>query len=165
MSTVTKKTEHGFITEAIPETLQKTIIKNYHQGTKVNLETSLKAGDSLDGHFVSGHVDFTAPIQSIRKEENTRDISIAIPPAMRKFFALKGSVTLNGVSLTISDIDQKSVTVSLIPETLRKTNLAELNEEDPVNVEIDLIARYLDSLLQGKEKEASYEFLKERGFL
>lgn len=163
--TITKITDEGFETEVIPETIDKTIIGGYTEGVKVNLEGSLKAGDTLDGHFVSGHVDFTTPITTITKEANTQTMRIAIPNGMRKFFALKGSVTIDGVSLTISDIDEESITVSLIPETLRKTNLGERKEQQHVNIEVDLIARYLDSLLQGKEKEASYEFLKERGFL
>ena len=84
---------------------------------------------------------------------------------MRKFFALKGSVAINGVSLTISHMDLLTFGVSLIPTTLEKTNLGLLQKGDPVNIEVDLIARYLDSLLMGKEKEISYDFLKERGFL
>lgn len=163
--TVVELTDDEFTTEAIPETLNKTIIKEYKDGTSVNIEGSLKVGDTLDGHLVSGHVDFVGFVKTIKKDHNTQTIRVTIPAEMRKFFALKGSVTLNGVSLTISDVAETSFTVSLIPETLNKTNLGSLAENQPVNIEIDLISRYLDSLLQGKEKEASYEFLKERGFL
>ena len=159
--TLIETSDKTFTVEAMPETQEITIIKNYERGTRVNLEPSMKVGSSLDGHFVSGHVDF------ISKVLKTQDgiITVTIPPDKRKFFALKGSVTINGVSLTISDITQDSLSVSLIPATLEKTNLSTLNEGESVNMEIDLISRYLDSLLQGKEKEASYEFLKERGFL
>lgn len=163
--TVVQITDDGFTTEAIPETLQKTIIGQYKEGNKVNLEGSLKIGDTLDGHFVSGHVDFVGTIKAVQPDKNTQTVTVQIPTAMRKFFALKGSVTLNGVSLTVSDVTEDTLTVSLIPETLKKTTLGSVAEGQTVNVEIDLISRYLDSLLQGKEREASYEFLKERGFL
>jgi len=159
--TLTEVGESTFTIEAMTETQEKTIIKNYEIGTSVNLESSLKVGGSLDGHFVSGHVDFISKVMKILDGV----ITLEIPPDKKKFFALKGSVTINGVSLTISDITQNSLSVSLIPATLEKTNLSMLKEGKTVNIEIDLISRYLDSLLQGKEKEASYEFLKERGFL
>ncbi|MBU0668009.1 riboflavin synthase [Patescibacteria group bacterium] len=159
--TITSPGQNIFTVEAIPETINKTNIKSYKPGTGVNLETPLKIGDGLDGHFVSGHIDFCAEVSST--ENNL--LIITVPPEMRKYFALKGSVAINGVSLTISHLDKETFGVSLIPTTLEKTNLGLLKKEDPVNIEIDLIARYLDSLLSGKEKEVSYDFLKDRGFL
>lgn len=139
--------ENGFKVEAIPETVSKTIIKNYQPGTPVNLEPALTAGDPLDGHFVSGHVDFTSTVSFVRKQKNSRDLTITIPIDKHKFFPLKGSISINGVSLTISDRTENSLTVSLIPETLKKTNLGDLQKNDTVNIEIDLLSRYLDSLL------------------
>ncbi|MCA9374477.1 riboflavin synthase [Candidatus Peregrinibacteria bacterium] len=163
--TVVQITEDGFTTEAMPETLEKTISKNYQPGTKVNIEEPLKIGDELNGHFVSGHVDYVGKVQNIKEDQNTKTIHITVPEKMQKYFALKGSVTINGVSLTISDIGTGWFGVSLIPETLQQTNLGALKKDDSVNIEVDLISRYLDSLMKDKEKQASYEFLQERGFL
>lgn len=155
----------GFTVEAVPETLKRTIIKNYREGTKVNLEPSLKAGDPLDGHFVSGHVDGIGTVQKIDETKNSKTLTIEAPENLRKFLAMKGSVTVNGVSLTMSGLSADAFRVALIPETLHQTNLGLLKEKNLVNLEVDLIARYLDSLLQDKEKQASYQFLTERGFL
>ncbi|MEZ4087035.1 MAG: riboflavin synthase [Candidatus Gracilibacteria bacterium] len=163
--TVVQITEDGFTTEAMPETLEKTICKNYQPGTKVNIEEPLKIGDELNGHFVSGHVDYVGKVQNIKEDQNTKTIHITVPEKMQKYFALKGSVTINGVSLTISNIGTGWFGVSLIPETLQQTNLGALKKDDAVNIEVDLISRYLDSLMKDKEKQASYEFLQERGFL
>ena len=163
--TVVELTETGFITEAMPETLDKTICQTYKPGTKVNIEQPLKIGDELNGHFVSGHVDFVGKVQGIKEDQNTKVMRIAIFPGLERYFALKGSVTVNGVSLTISDIGEGWFGVSLIPETIQQTNLGTLQKNSTVNIEIDLISRYLDSLMKDKEKQASYEFLQERGFL
>ncbi len=159
--TITSHNQTKFTVQAIDETINKTNLKNYKPGSRVNLENPLKIGDGLDGHFVSGHIDFCSEVTSTQNNQ----LIIKVPPTMRKFFALKGSVAINGVSLTISHMDLLTFGVSLIPTTLEKTNLGLLQKGDPVNIEVDLIARYLDSLLMGKEKEISYDFLKERGFL
>ena len=154
-----------FTVQAIPETLARTIIKQYKENTLVNLETPMKLGDELHGHLVQGHVDFTGTVTGIKAEGNSKKLEITFPPDYAKFFALKGSVTVNGTSLTISNLHKNSFEVSLIPETLASTNLQNLAKGSPVNIEVDLIARYLNSLLDGKEKETTYNFLQERGFL
>jgi len=163
--TVTALTADTFTAEAIPETLKKTIIGTYQEGTKINLESPVKVGDTLDGHMVQGHVDFMSTVKSMIKDGDSSILSINFPLEQSKFFALKGSVTINGVSLTISYLGNDYFEVSLIPETLKNTNLAQLTEGSQVNIEIDLIARYLDRLLDDKEKETKYSFLKERNFL
>jgi riboflavin synthase len=144
--TITSCTKNLFKVEAIPETLQKTIINGYRKGTVVNLEDPLRIGDSLDGHFVQGHVDFSGTIQESASEKGTKTLKVSFPKDMAKFFALKGSVTVNGVSLTISKIHKTAFEVSLIPQTLKTTNLSSLKKGGKVNIEVDIIARYLNSL-------------------
>lgn len=161
----TNLTEETFTVEAIPETLKKTIIETYTEGTKVNLESPVKIGDTLDGHMVLGHVDFTTTVKSTKKDGESLVLGINFPIDQSRYLALKGSVTINGTSLTISYLGNDYFEVSLIPETINNTNLSLLQEGSPVNIEIDLIARYLDRLLEGKEKEIKYSFLKQRNFI
>lgn len=163
--TISELTQDGFKAQVMNETLEKTIIGIYKEGTLTNLESPLKIGDTLDGHMVQGHTDFAGEVKSIGTKGADKEIEISFPPEMAKYFALKGSVTVNGVSLTISYLNTKSYTVSLIPETLTSTNLGSLKKGDKVNIEVDLISRYLDRLLDAKEKTTEYEFLQERGFL
>lgn len=159
--TITDFTEEGYKCEAIEETLKVTNLGSLKVGDIVNLEESLKMGSSLDGHFVQGHVDNMGTVADW-KENN---LEIIFPPELAKYLSYKGSVTINGVSLTISKLNEKSLEVSLIPHTLEHTNLGKLKKNDKVNLEIDMLARYLESLLNSKNSEAKYEFLKERGFI
>ena len=163
--TIIAKNENGFDAEMIPETLQKTIAQNYQTGTKVNLEPAMQLSDRLDGHMVSGHIDFKAQVQSIEKEENGYVITINFPPEYQKYIAMKGSITINGVSLTVSKLHANAFEVSLIPHSLANTNLGELTKESEVNIEIDLLARYLENLLGAKDQQITYQFLQERGFI
>lgn len=163
--TISQKTMNNFSVQAIPETLEKTIIKNYKIGQKVNLELPLKMNQGLDGHLVTGHIDLAAKIKEIKKNGASKILNIEFPITMAKYFAMKGSVTVNGVSLTISKIHTDSFEVSLIPLTQKITNLGTIKKGEEVNIEIDLIVRYLENLLNGKEKEITYNFLQERGFI
>jgi len=163
--TITSKTDVSFTVDVIPESISRTIINTYKEGTKVNLENPLKYGDHLDGHMVSGHIDYVGKVIKVDKRDGETVLTVNIPEAMTKYFAVKGSVTVNGVSLTISNLSHTTFSVSLIPETLSNTNLDTLKGDNTVNIEIDLISRYLESLLNNKEKEVTYDFLKERGFL
>lgn len=163
--TVTAKSKDSFKVEAIPETLKLTLCGEYDTGTEVNLEPAMLMRDRFHGHLVSGHVDFTAQVQKKEKDGDSAVMTFSCPAAMAKYFSLKGSVTINGVSLTVSKVGEENFEVSLIPHTLEKTNLKNLRKNDKVNVEIDLIARYLESLLNAKEEESNYFFLKERGFI
>lgn len=163
--TVTVLNPETFAVEAIPESLKKTIINTYNEGTKVNLESPVKIGDTLDGHMVQGHVDFTSTVKSTRKDGDSLIMGINFSQEQSRYFALKGSVTINGTSLTISYLGEDYFEVSLIPETINNTNLSLVKEGSNVNIEIDLIAKYLDRLLEGKEKEMKYSYLKERNFI
>jgi riboflavin synthase len=163
--TVVAKTDDTFTVEAVPETLERTIAGKYNEQQSVNLEPSLKIGDGLDGHFVSGHVDFTSKILDVQNNGDAKIITIEFPENMGKFFAFKGSVTINGVSLTISKLNTQNFEVNIIPHTQKVTTIGTLEKNDEVNIEIDLLTRYLDNLLKNKEQEASFEFLKKRGFI
>lgn len=147
--------------EVMEETLRVTNLKYIKKGSKVNLEPAIKAGEDLDGHMVQGHVDCTAKILKAEKEK----LEIEIPKNSSKYLALKGSIAINGVSLTISHVEEKSFEVCLIEHTLKNTNLSELKKGDEVNIEFDPLAKYIEKLLDSKADETKYEFLLERGFI
>ena len=153
--TITTIKQDIFQVEAIPETLKLTISGEYKNGSQINLEPAMQLSDRLHGHLVSGHVDFIGTVISKKNEGDSTILTIDYPKNMNKFFNLKGSVTMNGVSLTISKVTGNSFEVSLIPRTLSNTNLKTLTEKSSVNIEIDLIARYLDGLLNANRQERS----------
>jgi riboflavin synthase len=142
-----KLKQTDFTVQAMPETLARTIIKNYRHGTIVNLESPLKLDDSLHGHLVQGHVDFTGKITASALSGDSRLLAITLPVAQAKFLALKGSMTINGVSLTVSKLHTNTFEVALIPQTIKTTNLGAVVPGTEVNVEVDLIARYLERLI------------------
>jgi len=160
-STVIETDDNSFKVEYMPETLKITDISNWKDGHKVNLEPPLEIGDKLNGHFVQGHVDTTAKISKINKN----DITIAFPKQFSKYIALKGSISVDGISLTISDMSTNTFTVSLIPHTLKNTTLGFKKTGDLVNIEVDMISRYLKQLFDERDHQTNYEFLKERGFI
>jgi riboflavin synthase len=129
--------------DVIPETLKVTNLGQLSIGSEVNLESSLTLADYIDGHLVSGHVDFMTEVIEINE---LKEYYFELPMDYARFVALKGSIALNGVSLTISGLTHNSFRVSLIPATLAETNLKNLKIGDKVNVEIDVVARYLDRL-------------------
>lgn len=160
--TVTAHDQNTCSVEAINETLQRTITGSYKKNSRVNLETSLTLQKGISGHLVQGHIDTRAKIIS-RNEQN--ELEIELPEALRRFVAFKGSITVNGVSLTVSKLSKKSFTVSLIPFTLEKTNLGTIQKNNEVNLEIDLIARYLEQMIEEREGQTKYNFLKERNLI
>lgn len=160
--TVTSKSGDSIFFDAVAETIDRTIIKNYTEGQKVNLETALTLSKGIDGHLVQGHVDTTSTVISINDKH---EITIEFPPEIAKFLAFKGSIVINGVSLTISKLEDTTLQVSLIPHTLETTNLGELKAGSLVNIEIDLIARYLERMIHEKEGQSKYHFLKERNLI
>lgn len=146
-STVTKLGASFFEVEYMPETLEKTTAGTFSGGRWVNLERSLTLRDYIDGHLVSGHVDATGKAVRVVADENTKRISIEIPGVLQKYIAKKGSVAVNGISLTVADVKKNVFTVALIPYTLEHTNLGLLKEGESVNVEIDTVARYVERML------------------
>lgn len=141
--TVMKKVSSLIYFEAMKETLDKTTAGIWRKGTQVNLERALLANSRLGGHFVTGHVDGMGVITGITKKENDVSLTLKSPKELMKFIVLKGSICLNGVSLTVGKVHKNSCEVYLIPYTLKETNLGLLKLNDPVNIEIDILARYV----------------------
>ena len=128
------------------ETRKKTNFSNWKVGSLINLEKSLKVGDELGGHFVYGHVDTIAVIRSIEKINGSYKITFSINRDFLKYFASKGSVSIDGVSLTVNDVDTDNFTVNIVPYTWTHTSFKNYNIGTVVNIEIDILARYLESL-------------------
>jgi riboflavin synthase len=135
-----------FDVEASAETLARTTLGGWREGTRVNLERALNATDELGGHFVTGHIDAVAEIAGREEEDCGARFVFVAPEELSRFIAEKGSVALDGISLTVNGVDGNRFAVTIIPHTLRVTTWAERRPGDRVNLEIDLIARYLDRL-------------------
>ena len=141
--TVVEMGENWFAVEVSNESLEKTVIGSWEQGTKINLEPSLKLGDELGGHIVSGHVDGLAELQSITEDADSYRLKIKAPAELAKFIAPKGSVTLDGISLTVNEVEGDVFGVNIIPHTWQETTLSERKAGDKINIEIDMLARYV----------------------
>jgi riboflavin synthase len=146
--TVTAATPHDFTVEAAFETLAVTSLGGLQVGSRVNLEPALRLGDALGGHLVSGHVDGLARLRSRSARGDAALLWFDVPPELLPFIASKGSACLDGVSLTINDVDARGFSVGLIPHTLAVTTLGERAVGDALNLEVDLLARYVARLLQ-----------------
>jgi riboflavin synthase len=146
--TVTRIQDSAFFADVSRETLSKTTLGKLKVGSNVNLEPSLRAGDALGGHMVSGHVDAVGNLRRIDQDARSWRLEFELPAALTRFVAAKGSICLNGVSLTVNNVDGLRFDVNTIPHTHTVTTLGELRVGDGVNVEIDVVARYLDRLIQ-----------------
>ncbi|MFH0819962.1 MAG: riboflavin synthase [bacterium] len=146
-STVRAVDRHKFEVEYMPETIKKTSIGNFKKGTVVNLEKSLRVNDLLDGHLVMGHVDTVGTAKEIKKVKQSVVLKISIPINFIKFIAEKGSVAIDGISLTVVETGKNWFTVSLVSYTLENTNLGILEKGDKVNIEIDILAKYISKLI------------------
>ena len=136
-----------FGADVMRETLSRSSLGSLEGGSSVNLELPLRATDRLGGHFVQGHVDGVGRVESIDEDGFARVARIAPDdPSLMRYVVEKGSVAVDGVSLTVAETDQDAFTVSLIPETLERTTLGELSTGDPVNIETDVLARYVEKL-------------------
>jgi riboflavin synthase len=148
--TATRVSDGSFEAETVSETLRRSSLGGLRSGAQVNLELPLRAEDRLGGHVVQGHVDGTGTVSAIRKEGSARVLTIALDPALERYLVEKGSVTLDGVSLTVSRLDEHGFAVSLIAETLKRTNLGTLAEGALVNVEVDILAKHVERLLEAR---------------
>jgi riboflavin synthase len=148
--TVVALQPRGFSADVSRETLALTTIGDWRAGRRVNLEPALRAGDALGGHLVSGHVDGVAEIRERSDEVRSQRFRIRVPQALARYIARKGSVALDGVSLTVNAAEQHEFEVNLVPHTLAVTTLAALAPGDRVNLEVDMIARYTERLLAGR---------------
>ena len=149
--TVTDKGDDWFAVEASEETRSRTTLGTWEEGMRINLERALKLGDELGGHLVSGHVDGVATILSITPDHDSHRLTIGAPDDLQYFIAEKGSVTLDGISLTVNKVDGAQFEVNIIPHTWEHTTLHEKKAGDSLNLEIDQLARYLARLNEKQE--------------
>lgn len=149
-----------FKVQAIHMTLQKTSVGNLKSGDKVNLELSLRPQDRLGGHFVQGHVNAMGKIKQIKTTGANWEIEVSIPPGLRKYMISEGSITLDGISLTIAKLTDVSLTVAIIPHTLEKTTLGTKKVGDHLNLEVDMIAKYIENFLRFDKESRKEEWAK-----
>ncbi len=152
--TATAVDDAGFETEAMNQTLEVTALGGARAGSRVNLELAMKAGDRLGGHIVQGHVDGVGEVLSVEEDGFARRLRVELPAELLRYVIDKGSIALSGVSLTVAELGDSWVEVSLIPETLERTNLGEAAPGRKLNVECDVVAKYVERLVApfaGKE--------------
>ena len=150
--TVVARDDHSFTVDLVPETLARTTLGRLSRGSHVNLEPAATPTTALGGHFVQGHVDGTTPL--VRRErlgEGAR-LRFALPKGLARYVVEKGFVALDGVSLTVAAVAATSFDVALIPHTARRTTLGSLREGDPVNIEVDIIGKYVERLLGTRKR-------------
>ena len=154
----------GFDTDVSVETIDVTTLKHVKQGDAVNLEPALRVGDPLGGHLVSGHVDGIGVL--ISREEDARSIRMAfeVPAELARYIAKKGSVCVDGVSLTINEVSGNTFSLNIIPHTAEVTTMGGYAVGRPVNIEVDLIARYLERMIGNDADRLSLDFLREHGY-
>lgn len=140
--------EDWFAVDVSGETLSKTVLGRWDIGSRMNLERSLRMGDELGGHIVSGHVDGLGTIRSVVQENGSWRVSVAVPRMLSRFIATKGSVAMDGVSLTVNEVDTDSFGVNIIPHTWNVTTLGQLVPSASVHIEIDMLARYVARLAE-----------------
>jgi riboflavin synthase len=155
--TVVDKGEDWFAVDVSGETISKTAADHWRDGAKLNLERALRLGDELGGHIVTGHVDAVAAIVSTRPEGDSTRIGISVPKALAPMIAPKGSITLDGVSLTVNEVrdiedGNTHFAVNIIPHTAQHTTLGELKSGQQLNVEVDVLARYIDRMLAARSQ-------------
>jgi riboflavin synthase len=147
--TVASPGETSFEADVMNQTLSVTTLGALEAGGHVNLEPAVRAGEPLGGHLVQGHVDGKGEVTSVTEDGFARRLRVAVPEGLRRYVAEHGSVAIDGVSLTVAALTADGLEVSLIPETLERTTLGELGEGGEVNVEVDVVARYAERLVQG----------------
>jgi riboflavin synthase len=145
--TATAADADAFETEAMNQTLQVTALGSVEEGGRVNLELATKAGDRLGGHIVQGHVDGVGTVLSVEQDGFARRVRVELPRELLKYVVDKGSITLDGVSLTVAELGETWAEVSLIPETLERTNLTFAEAGSRLNVECDVVAKYVERLM------------------
>lgn len=168
--TVVDFSVNSFTADVMPETVERTVLAALKKGDKVNLERTLAVGDRLGGHIVTGHVDGVGRIKEKRRNDNAVIIVIDAPAEVMKYIVRKGSVAIDGISLTVVDHSAAGFTVSLIPHTASVTTLGFKQAGDPVNLETDIIGKYVEKMLHGEPEPTAgkggltRDFLAEHGF-
>ncbi len=162
--TVTELSRERFTVEVIEETLSRTNFGQLGGGSRVNLEAPLKVDDLLHGHLVQGHIDCTGTISRIAPADGSKIFAIDYPGEYGKFLIEKGSIAVDGISLTIVELSGNRFTVALIPHTIENTNFKYRKSGEGVNLEFDMIAKYLEKMAKLKDRKITENFLKEHGF-
>jgi riboflavin synthase len=167
--TVVALTPHQFTVEVSPETLQRTNLGRKVVGAKVNLERALKVGDRLGGHIVSGHIDCLGTVTRLRQGPRHWTLTVQLPHPWSRYVIEKGSVAVDGVSLTVNTVHGEEFSVNIIPHTAQQTTLQDLRVGDQLNVETDIIGKYVEKLLQAHRpaghSDITLEMLARHGFL
>lgn len=162
--TVVSMTEGSFRADVMPETMRRTNLGNLKPGDRVNLERALCLNSRLGGHLVAGHVDGTGRIVGMERDDNAIWITVSAGPELLKYILEKGSIAVDGVSLTVADVDRAVFKVSVIPHTQAETTLISKRTGDIVNLENDMIVRYVEKLMGKEQKGLTLEKLMEEGF-
>lgn len=167
--TVTSLDDGGFTADVMHETLNRSSLGELAPGGRVNLERAMPANGRFGGHIVSGHIDGTGKIASVRPDDNALWYTISAAPELLRYIVEKGSITIDGISLTVAAVDEVSFSVSLIPHTAAVTTLGKKRAGDIVNLETDIIGKYVEKLLHPapepeRQGGISLEFLAENGF-
>ena len=167
--TVTEIANDNFSVMVSDETLSVTTFENLKTADKVNLERALTLQSRLGGHIVSGHVDCTGKLVSKEYLSGFYNLYFEIPKNFTKYIVFKGSITINGISLTVADIESDIIKIAIIPHTFENTNLKYLNTGDKINIETDILAKYVENLLKlndnDKNSKIDMKFLEENGFV
>ncbi|MDR3564838.1 MAG: riboflavin synthase [Negativicutes bacterium] len=169
--TVVEYSDRWFTADVMPETVDRTALAGLKAGDTVNLERTLRVGDRLGGHIVSGHIDGVGIIQSKEKNDNAVVVRITAGPEVMRYVVKKGSVAIDGISLTVADLGSDWFIVSLIPHTAAVTTLGIKGPGDPVNLETDMIGKYVEKLMglgpapAEKKSALTANFLQENGFM
>ncbi|MGD0021744.1 MAG: riboflavin synthase [Smithellaceae bacterium] len=162
--TVTARNKNIFTADVSAETLDKTNLKRLHTGDKVNLEKSLRAGGYLGGHFVLGHIDATGRILSQSQKSGSLILAVEIDDRLSRYIVEKGSVAIDGISLTVNKLEKGRFYVNIIPHTADKTTIVMKKKGDWVNIETDILGKYVEKLLQ-TPRGIDNDFLEQHGFL
>ena len=167
--TVTAFDNNSFTVDVMPETIRNSNLKNLKQGSNVNLERALRLGDRLGGHIVSGHIDGVGNVKSFQLEDNATWVEISTSYEILRYIVKRGSITIDGISLTVADVSDKSFKVSIIPMTKDDTTLLSKKVGEEVNLECDMIGKYVERLITFNEEPVKSSidenFLRENGFI
>lgn len=162
--TVTNLQKNAFTADVMPETLRRSSLGILHSGSAVNLERAMAANGRFGGHIVSGHIDGTGTIVSKKPEGNAQIVTISASPALLRYVVEKGSIAIDGISLTIAKVTKSDFSISLIPHTGACTTLLDKKAGDPVNLETDVIGKYVEKLMQKQQSGITMDFLRDCGF-
>lgn len=163
--TVAKAEKYRLIFEVMEETMRRSTLRDAEEGDSVNLEGSMRADGTFGGHFVQGHIDCVGTIKAIGKKGDGFSVRIALPDGFERLYVEKGSVAIDGISLTIGRVSEKSLEVYVIPHTLKITTLGSKKAGDKVNVEFDVIGKYIAKVHSPAQPKVTEKFLSDKGFI